>query len=126
MQHLQRGLILLSLFIAAAAVADAHIERSAPDAQRDLTSKPFAVLDFMGVQAGWTVVDMFAGNGYYSEVLSHEVGTDGKVYLHNNKAYMAFADKLSDRVKDGRLPNVEVYVREVLPNLGIPVTWIMR
>ena len=93
--------------------AQATPERSEADAVRDETSKPFEVLAFMGVQPGWQVIDMFAGNGYYSEVLSHAVGTTGKVYLHNNQAYMGFANKLSERVADNRLANVEVYVREV-------------
>ncbi len=93
--------------------AGAAPERSEADARRDANSKPFEVLAFMGVEPGWHVIDFFSGNGYYSEVLSHVVGPEGKVYLHNNQAYMGFADKLSERVADNRLPNVEVYVREV-------------
>ncbi len=93
--------------------AGAAPERSEADAERDVTSKPFEVLAFMGLEPGWQVIDFFAGNGYYSEVLSHAVGPEGKVYLHNNQAYMGFADKLSERVADNRLPNVEVYVREI-------------
>ena len=58
-------------------------------------------------------MDMFAGNGYYSEVLAKAVGPQGKVYLHNNQAYMQFAGKLAARLKDNRLPNVEVLVQEV-------------
>ena len=88
-------------------------QRSAEDAQRDLTSKPLEVLDFFGVQPGWHVIDMFAGNGYYTEVLSHVVGPTGKVYAHNNQAYQGFAKQLPERVANDRLPNVEIYVREV-------------
>lgn len=113
MQLFRGGLTIMLLLTWGAVFADAHLARSEADAQRDITSKPFAVLEFMGVQPGWTVVDLFAGNGYYSEVLADAVGDAGKVYLHNNQAYMGFADKLSDRVKDDRLPNVEVYVREI-------------
>jgi predicted methyltransferase len=89
------------------------LPRSAADAKRDATSKPFEVVDFFGVQRGWQVIDLFAGNGYFSEVLAQRVGNTGKVYLHNNQAYMGFADKLHERIGDDRLPNVEVYVREV-------------
>ncbi len=91
----------------------AQAERSKADLARDQTSKPFQVLEFMGLQPGDTVVDLFAGNGYYSEVLSEVVGEQGKVYLHNNQAYLAFAKDLGPRVADNRLPNVEVYVREL-------------
>lgn len=88
-------------------------ERSAADQLRDKLSKPDQVLAFAGVQPGWQVMDLFAGNGYYSEVLAAAVGKTGRVYLHNNQAYMQFASKLNERVKDNRLPNVEVYVREI-------------
>lgn len=87
--------------------------RSEQDIQRDATSKPFQVLDFLGVRQGWRVADLFAGRGYYSEVLAQKVGADGRVYLHNNQAYMQGLTDLEARVGKDRLPNVEVYVREV-------------
>ena len=92
---------------------DDVLPRTEADAQRDLTSKPFEVLEFMGVQSGWKAIDLFAGNGYYSEALARRVGPTGHVYLHNNQAYMGFAKNLNVRVKDNRLPNVEVFVREI-------------
>ena len=106
------GILLLSVVLGCAG-AIASPERSAADAKRDVNSKPFEVLDFFGVQPGWSVIDLFAGNGYYSEAIAHAVGPQGRVYLHNNQAYMVFADKLNDRIANGRLPNVEVYIREV-------------
>ncbi len=110
-----RKLTLMTLLTSSllALAAHAELERSEADARRDMTSKPFAVLEFMGVQAGWQVIDLFSGSGYYSEVISQVVGDTGKVYLHNNQAYMGLADRLADRLADNRLPNVEVYVREV-------------
>jgi predicted methyltransferase len=104
--------LLLSTLIPLAHASE-DLARSEVDAKRDKTSKPFAVLEFLGVQPGWQVMDLFAGNGYYSEVLSHAVGEDGKVYLHNNQAYMGFSTDLSQRVKQDSMSNVEVYVREV-------------
>jgi predicted methyltransferase len=88
-------------------------DRSEADAARDATSKPLQVLGFLGVQPGWTALDLFAGNGYYSEVLSGVVGDVGKVYLHNNRAYLGFVKRLDERLRDNRLPNVERYYREV-------------
>lgn len=109
----QLNLFFLALLISMQLSAAVPLERSDEDAKRDLTSKPFDVLKFIDIQPGWQVIDLFAGNGYYTELLAHAVGSEGKVYLHNNQAYMAVARKLNDRVKDQRLPNVEVYVREV-------------
>ncbi len=99
------------------ATADAH--RSEADAARDITSNPEGVLSFMGIQPGWTVIDVFAGAGYYSELLSHKVGDNGKVYLYNNAAYMGFVQGLDERLADNRLPNVEKYVRE-LDGIDLP------
>lgn len=87
-------------------------ERSVADAQRDLNSHPFEMLDFFGAKPGWRVIDLFAGNGYYAEVLAHVVGPEGKVYLHNNQAYMGFAKDLAKRMQNNRLPNVVPYQRE--------------
>ena len=87
--------------------------RSEADLARDIASQPQAVLDFFGVAAGMTVVDMFAGNGYYSELAAHRVTERGKIYLHNNQAFMQYSPELATRVADNRLPNVEVYVREL-------------
>ena len=42
--------------------------RSNPDLIRDRHSKPFEVMDFIGVQPGWIALDLFGGGGYYSEV----------------------------------------------------------
>jgi len=51
---------------------------------------------------------MFAGGGYYSEILSYVVGDEGKVYAHNNKPYIAYAKKeLDRRFTPGRLGNVK-------------------
>lgn len=98
-----------ALFATAAAQAD----RSEADLERDATSKPFQVIEFIGVQPGWTVLDLMAGGGYYSEVLSPAVGEQGKVYLHNNAAYLQFVQGLDERLAANRLPNVVRYDQEV-------------
>ncbi len=102
------GLLILLLL---PAFADA-VERSPDDLARDQTSKPYEILTFAGVEQGWTVMDMFAGGGYYSELLSAVVGPGGKVYLHNNQAYMQ-GGGFAARLRNNRLPNVEPYIREV-------------
>ena len=110
--HLRRQLIAI-LTICLFTNSSFAAERSDTDAKRDLHSKPLEVLEFLGVGPGWTVVDLFAGNGYYSEVLAGVVGASGKVYLHNNQSYLGFVQGLDERLQDNRLPNVERYVSEI-------------
>jgi len=108
-----RPFLFIALLLCSPLFAADLPPRTEADAKRDASSKPVEVLDFMGVESGWQVIDLFAGNGYYSEILSHRVGNTGKVYLHNNLAYMRFSDKLNDRIAGDRLSNVELYVTEV-------------
>lgn len=88
--------------------------RSAADMTRDATSKPVETLALMKLQPGMTVLDLLGGSGYFSELISQEVGEKGKVILHNNQAYMPFIGKdLAARLADGHLKNVQRYDREV-------------
>lgn len=88
-------------------------ERSASDLKRDSTSKPNRIIEFSGVSEGMTVADILGGGGYYSELLSQVVGKSGKVYLHNNQAYLRFVGKeLKARMKGKRLGNVVDHKRE--------------
>ncbi len=89
-------------------------ERPATDLERDASSRPADVLSFFGVPEGGVAIDLFAGGGYYSEILSRAMGTDSTVYLHNNKAYLNFAgEALEARLANGRLPRVVRYDREL-------------
>jgi len=87
--------------------------RSADDRGRDLKRKPAEVMQFFGIEPGMTVLDLFSGGGYYSELLSYVAGPAGRVVAHTNAAYTSFAgDEATARYADGRLPNVEVLVAE--------------
>lgn len=69
--------------------------------------RPQAVLEFFGLEAGMSVLDMFSSTGYYTEILSHAVGSRGAVLAHNNQAYRAYAaDAIEKRHANGRLHNV--------------------
>ncbi|WP_026376727.1 class I SAM-dependent methyltransferase [Aestuariibacter salexigens] len=86
----------------------AHPERSDADKARDAARQPANVLTFSDVQRGYTVLDMNAGDGWYTELLSLAVGDSGKVYMHNDEIYFPFAQKdLQTRTQDNRLSNVE-------------------
>ena len=94
-----------------AAVANSN--RSAADRNRDAGRKPAAILDFFAIQPGMTILDMFSGGGYYSEMLSYVVGAEGKVVAHTNAAYAQFVgEEATQRYANSRLPNVQIMVAE--------------
>ena len=87
--------------------------RTASDLKRDLTSKPQAVLEFVDVQPGDQVLDLFGGGGYYSELLAPIVGQKGHIVLHNNHAYIPFVGKeLGARMANSRLKNITQLMSE--------------
>jgi predicted methyltransferase len=83
------------------------------DRQRDALRKPGEVMQFFGIGPGDTVLDLFSGGGYYSELLSYVVGDDGRVVSHSNAAYANFVgDEATNRYGNNRLPNVEILMAE--------------
>lgn len=94
--------------------AVASPDRPAADRDRDTSSRPEVVLRFFGVPVNGTAVDLFAGGGYYSEILARAMGPESTIYLHNNQAYLEFAgDALDERMAKDRLPNVVRYDMEL-------------
>jgi predicted methyltransferase len=86
--------------------------RTEEDRQRDLNSKPAEILKLLDPKAGDQVADLFAGGGYYSELLGHMVGEKGKVTAYTVQAYHQFiGDALEKRFKD-RMPQVHIYQAE--------------
>ena len=87
--------------------AIASPNRSAEEKERDVYRKPAQVLDFVGIEAGMTVLEIFAGGGWYTELLSAAVGSDGLVYAQNPEG---FRDRLggAPELRAARLGNVEV------------------
>ncbi len=89
-------------------------ERSAADKTRDASSKPVDVLRFFGLKQGDTVLDLFSGTAYYSEIAAAAVGPEGRVYAHNNAAYLEFAGEgLEKRLAASRADNLLRYDREM-------------
>ncbi len=102
------------------AKAVAAEDRLDSDHTRDRTSKPAVVLDFFGLMPGMVVIDLFGGGGYYTELAAMVVGEAGKVYFHNNKAYIPLVEKeLGTRFADDRLEEVIRLVTET-DDLGLP------
>jgi len=79
------------------------------DLEQDAQRKPVEVLEFFGVQPGMSVLDLYSGAGYFTELLAVVVGPTGRVVAHNNKAYLEGAgEELARRFADPqRLANVE-------------------
>ena len=109
--------------------------RPAADIELDARRKPFKVLAFSGVKAGDTVVEIEAGRGYYTDLLSAAVGQQGRVHMINPPFFETFIpDKdLESRlgVNGERLSNVTLHRDTPFDRLPLPdssadmVTWIL-
>lgn len=81
--------------------------RFASDAAEDAWRKSPEVLAFLNVKPGQHVLDYLAGGGYYTELLSGVVGSNGRVYAYNNPEYAKYSgDVPGRRYANSRLPNV--------------------
>lgn len=61
-----------------AAIAGEH--RSAENKARDVYRKPLETLSFLGLDAGMTVVEIWPGGGWYSEILAPVLKDNGRFY----------------------------------------------
>lgn len=87
--------------------------RSASDMAQDAGRKPIEIIQFAQVKQGDKVLDLLAGGGYYSELLSRAVGEQGRVTLQIPKAYLTYAKKsLDERLANNRLKNVDYLLSE--------------
>jgi len=86
----------------------ANPDRSAADKALDEKRKPDQVIEFFGIEPGMSVIDIFAGDGYYSEIVAGVVGDSGFVTLYNNRPWDDFVGKsVTERLAGNRLPNVD-------------------
>jgi predicted methyltransferase len=94
---------------AAITSAVANPDRLAADRERDPSSKPAEVLEFLGVAPGMRVLDMNAATGYYAELLARVVGPTGHVIAHNHPGALATLarESFERRYAGNRLPNAE-------------------
>ncbi len=99
-----------ALDIAALERAMASPDRPAADKERDASRQAPAVLDFLGLEAGMTVLDINASGGWYTEVLSYAVGPNGKVLMQNRPGGRA-AEAATARAT--RLANVDEWLTPI-------------
>ena len=88
-----------------------NADRPEADIARDAGRKPGQVVQFLGLEEGAVAIDLMALGGYYTEVLSHAVGTQGTVYAQNAPMMLEFRDGyygklLAERLGQNRLANV--------------------
>ena len=117
--HAQKWLAGLAALLLAACASDGQAEsksgarealvsglaspsRPLADRERDADRKPADLMMIFGVERGMTAVDIMAGGGFMTAVLSVAVGSEGKVYAQNQAANTA----LGERLAGGRLANV--------------------
>ncbi|ORU94231.1 MAG: hypothetical protein A6F71_09215 [Cycloclasticus sp. symbiont of Poecilosclerida sp. M] len=89
--------------------------RNQYDAIKDAGRKPFEVVQFFGVKEGMTVLDMYTGAGYNTEIFSAAVGAKGLVYAQNYHHVLKLINgtrhqAMLDRLVNGRLSNVRYLV----------------
>jgi len=90
--------------------------RPAEDKARDGSRRPAQVMELLDVQEGMTVVDVAAGGGWYTEVLSAAVGPSGTVIAQ----FGPRGNAEERQAKADRLGNVEA-IFEGLPVAGAGV-----
>ncbi|WP_306251820.1 hypothetical protein [Parvularcula sp. IMCC14364] len=106
-------------------------DRPQADRQLDALRKPLEVMEFIGLQRGWTVLELEAGDGYYTELFSRAVRPAGAVYMHNPEEFDNFlGDAVTNRLAGNRLPNVRVLKSDfdevpISSETAQIITWIL-
>ena len=102
-------------------------DREVTDFVRDSARKPVQVLEFLGIQTGMTVLDLYAAGGYYTFILSKAVGEKGTVYAQNTERGLRFVEDrqnisqgeaLNAKIERGDLRNV-VQIVKPLKEIGL-------
>ena len=110
------AVIVLQTQVQAASTPEilANPSRLESDLERDKRSQPQIIVELLALKAGDRVADIFAGGGYYSEILGQVVAPDGEVLMHNNLAYLSYVGGELDKRFSGRdVLGVKRHDREV-------------
>ena len=78
--------------------------RPAAEKERDATSKPMEVLEWIGLEEGDVVLDIQSGGGYHMWIFSDAVGPEGKVYSQSSFR----PESLQARIASGATPEANV------------------
>ena len=89
--------------------AVASAARPAEDRALDASRKPAEVLRFMGLETGDRVLDLFAGSGYYTEIMAKAVGPRGLVLGWNPANFASAENAAKWAALKGRAANTGVF-----------------
>ena len=78
--------------------------RPAAEKERDASSKPMEVLQWIGLEEGDSVLDIQSGGGYHMWIFSDAVGPEGKVYSQSSFR----PESLQARIASGATPEANV------------------
>lgn len=66
--------------------------REVEDKIRDSARKPMQVLEFLKVEPGSKVLELYSGGGYYTVILSAALGDEGVVFAQNSPGALRFEE----------------------------------
>ena len=84
--------------------------RPAADKSDDAARKPAEVLAFAQIRSGDTVLEMEAGRGWYSDILSAAIGSSGKLIVQYPPEFAYGDAAFKARTDAGRLKNAKITV----------------
>lgn len=96
--------------------------RDVSDRIRDPQRKPVQTLEFLQLQPGMVVLDLYAAGGYYTYILAKAVGPEGLVYAQNSPSGLNLEEDRGERTRSaalearivaGQLDNVQRLERPV-------------
>ena len=88
-------------------------DRPEEDSMRDGSRRPYQVMNTLGVGAGMTVMDIGAGGGWYTRVLSAAVGPQGKVIAQFGPRALQRENGSAPRALASSLGNTEALFENV-------------
>jgi predicted methyltransferase len=118
------------LTIADYAAVLADPARTEADKKDDAARKPAEVLAFSQIRRGDTVLEMEAGRGWYSDILSTAIGPSGKLIVQYPPEFSYGDAAFKARVEAGRLKNAVITVTsfdklQAADNSVDKVLWIL-
>lgn len=106
----------MALDQAALAISHAVEQTSRPvkDLTLDVDRKPEKILNFFQVKPATQILEVFAGPGYYTELLNDIVGDKGRVTVYEHSTWYDYSKSASDKRHQGkRLKNTKTLISDM-------------
>ena len=101
----------------------ASVDRTAADRQNDVRRKPVQMLSFIGVREDMTALDVSAGGGYTTELLSRAVGPTGTVFGQTRAPDPR--QRLAQRKRENIIPIVRPFEDPAPPGVPLDLVTLM-